>query len=132
MEASCPLPRWQKNVYRCTDGKKVVCRQETVTLDKVSQRELPMNGIQSVDKDIIVVVSCAVLNRAMTEIIHGGLTQTCTFPRTVTIVCEKAFKKNVSTASVGLNEGLKTLEKSCFEHSVIRKLVLPASVCEIS
>ena len=33
MEANCPLKRWQKNVYRCVDGKKIACRLEIIELD---------------------------------------------------------------------------------------------------
>ena len=67
----------------------------------------------------------------MTEVICGGWRRTFTFPRTVTIVHRKAFE-NMSTASVRLNEGLKTLKENCFSYSRIRRLVLPASVIEVS
>ena len=90
-----------------------------------------MNGIQSVDKNIFVVVSGAVLNRDMTQIIHGGLAQTCTFPRTVTIVRENTFK-DTNVFSVRPNDGLEIVEHHSFSRSKVRQLVLPASVCKIS
>ena len=131
LDGNDPLKRWQKNVYTCVDGLEVTCRRETVKLGKVSRRKLPINGIQSVDKNIFVAVSGAVLNRIMTEVTRGGPARTCTLPRTVTTVCEKAFK-NTNIASVRLNEGLKTLKDNCFSYSGIRRLVLPASVVEVS
>ena len=72
LEGICPLPRWQKNVYACVDGLQVICRLETVKLGKVSRQRQPMNGIQSVDKNLFVVVSSIVLSRDMTQIICGG------------------------------------------------------------
>ena len=66
LEGICPLPRWQKNVYACVDGLQITCRLETVKLGKVFSRRQPMNGIQSVDKNIFVVVSGTILNRDMT------------------------------------------------------------------
>ena len=131
MEADCPLKRWNRGTYRCADGKEIICRQEAVKLDKISQRRLPVNGIQSVDKHLLVVVSGTVLKRDLTEVIRGGPAQTCTLPRTVTTVCKKAFK-STNIASVKLNDGLKTLEDSCFSYSGIRRLVLSASVRKIS
>ena len=91
-----------------------------------------MNGIQSVAKDLLVVVSGAVLNRDMTEVVLGSTGRTCALPPTAVIVRPHAFYKNESIASVRLNEGLKTLEEHCFQHSGIRGLVLPASVIEVS
>ena len=113
LDGGSMLPRWQKNVYTCVDGLQVTCRLETVRLDKVSERELPVNGIQSVNKDFFAVVLSMVLNRDMTKIIRGGSAQTCTFPRTVTTVCKKAFK-NTNIFSVKLNDGLKILKQRCF------------------
>lgn len=126
-----PLKRWSRGTYRCADGTKITCKQETVKLDKMFLRKLPMNGIQSVNKDLLTIVSGVVLNRAMAKVIRGGPAQTYTFPRTVSTVCEKAFE-NTNIASVRLNEGLRTLKEYCFQNSTVRKLVLPASVCEIS
>ena len=128
MEGSGPLHKWQKNVYRCIDGTDIVCRHESVKLDNVSHRELPVNGIQSVDKDILVVVSGTVLNRDMTEVICGGPARTYVLPPMAVIVRPNAFYKNENIASVRLNEGLKRLERRCFSHSGIRGLVLPVSV----
>ena len=128
MEASCPLKRWQKNVYRCADGKKIACRHESVTLDNVSQQELPVNGIQSIGKHILAVVSGTVLKRSMTEVIFGGPARTYALPPTTVTIRERAFQMNKSIASVRLNKGLKRLERRCFSHSRIRGLVLPASV----
>ena len=113
MGDSGPLHKWQKNVYRCVDGLQVTCRLETVRLDKVSERELPVNGIQSVNNDFFAVVSSMVLKRNMTEVLRGGPARTCTFPRTVTTVCEKAFE-NANVLSIRLNERLKRLKQRCF------------------
>ena len=110
MEASGPPKRWQKNAYRCIDGTDIVCRHESVKLDNVSHRELPVNGIQSVDKDILVVVSGTVLNRDMTEVIFGGPARTYVLPPTAVIVRPNAFYKNESIVSVRLNKGLEKLE----------------------
>ena len=63
----------------------------------------------------------------MSEIIYRGSSKAYAFPNTITIVAKNAFYKNVAV-SVRLNEGLETLEESCFENSRIRRLVLPASV----
>ena len=128
MEGSGPLPKWQKNVYRCIDGTDIVCRHESVKLDNISHRELPMNGIQSIGKHIFVVVSGTVLKRNMTEVVFGGPARTYALPPTAVIVRPHAFYKNESIVSVRLNKGLKRLERCCFSHSGIRGLVLPVSV----
>ena len=128
MEGSGPLPRWQKNAYRCIDGTDIVCRHESVKLDNVSHRELPVNGIQSIGKHIFVVVFGTVLKRNMTEVVYGSTARTYVLPPTAVIVRPNAFYKNENIASVRLNEGLKRLEGRCFSHSGIRGLVLPVSV----
>ena len=128
MEASGPPKRWQKNVYRCIDGTDIACRQGTTMLNKISQRRLPVNGIQSIGKHIFVVVSGTVLNRNMTEVIFGGPARTYALPPTAVTIRERAFEMNKSIASVRLNKGLKRLERCCFSHSGIRGLVLPVSV----
>ena len=114
MENDGPLPRWQNNVYRCIDGIDIACRQETVKLDNVSQRELPMNGIQSVDKDLFVVVSGTVLNRDMTEVVYGSTARTYALPPTTITIRKSAFHMNRSITSIRLNSYRKTSEKCRF------------------
>ena len=114
MEASGPLPRWQKNVYRCIDGLNIACRQGTTMLNKISQRRLPVNGIQSVDKHLLAVVSSMVLKRNMTEVVYGSTARTYTLPPTTVTICNSAFQMNRSITSVRLNGYRKTSEKSRF------------------
>lgn len=132
MEASCPLKRWQKNVYRCVDGKKIVCRLEIIELDKVSWGKHPMNGIQSVDKDILAVVSGTGLNRDMTEVVFEVIARTYALPPTTVTIRKMAFQMNNLTTSVRLNGYRKTPEDQCFQSSTAGKPALPASVCDIS
>ena len=87
MEASGPLPRWQKNMYRCADGMDIACRQGTTMLNKISQRRLPVNGIQSIANDLLAVVSGTVLKRNMTEVIFGGPVRTYALPPTTVTIC---------------------------------------------
>ena len=67
------------------------------------------------------------MNRDMKVIIRGDPGKTCTFPSTIAAVGEYAFNKRC-VLSVGLNEGLKTLEENCFQRSGIRSLVLSSSI----
>ena len=72
-----------------------------------------MNGIQSVDKDILAVVSGTVLNRDMTEVVYGSTARTYVLPPTAATIREKAFYMNRIITSVRLNSYRKTLEGSC-------------------
>ena len=73
------------------------------------------------------VVSGAVLNRGMTKFVRKDLGKTCTLPHTILRVCADAFK-GTQVISVRFNEGLRVLERGCFNSSGIRRLTLSSSV----
>ena len=73
-----------------------------------------MNGIQSVDNDLLAVVSGSVLNRNIQNVIRNRRARTYIFPGTVTTICMNAFEMNTNIVSVRLNDGLKILKQRCF------------------
>ena len=128
--------RWNGAAYTCADGVKFsyeykVCKVGKETTRKMDLRgtiTAPRNGILlKSGKPPVVVVNKALMSRSMKKIIHGGQSKMYAFPSSIIIVGNNAFSGN-EVVSVKFNEGLKALEKNCFESSGIRKLVLPASV----
>ena len=100
-------------------------------IDEVSTINVPRYGIlMQPDIPPIVVVCGTQTSRDMKKIVYGGLNKTYKFPNTTVIIGECAFRKN-KIISVRLNDGLKTLKKSCFTASRIQKLVLPSSVMSV-
>lgn len=64
----------------------------------------------------------------MAKIFRNGPARTYAFPQTVEIAGEYSFYSHPSLVSVTFNNGLRRLEKSCFEDTGIRQAVLPESV----
>ena len=122
-------PKWNRNVYTCTDRLKVACRQLTFEIGDTDKLTLPRNGIRLIpDMFPAAVISETWTSRDMMELIDGSLCRTYTFPLTMMLVGPQAFYLQQELCSVKLNEGLERLEGECFRGSGIRQVVLPASV----
>lgn len=134
MRYGAPARHRSRAEHVCVDGVTVslVLRQTGEQFDgkipdRKRKRAMPRNGILANHRGAQSVISGAVLNRGMTEVLRAGIGKTCTLPHTVATVCVDAFK-GAQTSSVRLNEGLRVLERHCFASSGIRRLVLSSSV----
>ena len=89
---------------------------------------IPRNGIKLLLRVPICVVAETALDRQMAKIFRSGPARTCAFPQTVEIAAEYSFYSRPSLVFVTFNNGLRRLEKSCFENTGIRQVVLPENV----
>lgn len=136
LEGSQKSRRQDGATYTCADGVRVRCGYEVFETEEDLSSEMDYGSKITAPRYGILLrpgipptalISETRTSRDMKKIICGGPNKTYTFPTTITIVGKDAFFGNKVT-SVKFNEGLKALEKNCFEGSGIRRLILPSSV----
>lgn len=99
-------------VYVCLDGTEIICRREIIQIIEIDQNHAfaaPRSGIRLKRGQSRVAIAGNVADRAVTEVIRGSDSRTCTFPLTVRTIRLGAFIDRQNLRSVRFNEGLNTL-----------------------